>query len=165
MYEDKSKLSKFERILRHGYEILFLDFDMTITENHTGGECLVNAPFTNKVDEKCVMGILKEVSGVVEVIVITRGLRDSVNEYLLKHGLGFEVLGSSTRLDIKRNDWAERKTSCIFSIMKSRGGDSVLFIDDEKKNVKFARGKSIPTFHTKHYLETMGVLKFKYTDS
>jgi len=61
---------------------IFLDFDLTITENHTRGDPLRYAPFTNKKLENESLMKLFKYSGLSSVFIVTRGNMNKVRTYL-----------------------------------------------------------------------------------
>lgn len=135
-------------------EVIFFDFDLTISNKHTGGRPKKKAHEINN-SWKTVMSKLQNMGK--EIVINTRGMQDQISEVMKTEfpGINITVMGadesipiSNNKKGINRKKWAEIKTIFIEQYMFNKHSTNnhidkkkVLFFDDTKENIEEARNK------------------------
>jgi len=156
--DDMEKPNQIKDALRN-IEVVFLDFDKTISDNHTGGHPFDGEGYKiNKLWET-IFEKLQEKG--INIVINTRGIQTDVEKVMNTHfgEFGIEVYGATDENLIQKVNeigvdsdkrWAKLKTTYIDSYIKEKkiGKNQVLFLDDTPQNIQHAFDKGYKySFH------------------
>lgn len=119
--------------------IIFLDFDLTITENHSGGfpydrHFMI---FNSEKIENDVLLLLNKLASENNVFIVSQGDEQQIKNYLhLKNVKNVNVFGSSSLNPMNSISWSKIKSNYILDKLKEFDPTkSHIFLDDDLNNI------------------------------
>lgn len=119
--------------------LVFLDFDLTLTENHSHGFPLDNSStLFNSIKTKTdIMNMLRNINSKCILYIVSQGDEKQIKKYFEQHKLFLNVFGSSQNNPMKSTtiSWSNIKTNFMLEMIKKYKPKYHLFLDDDYKNV------------------------------
>lgn len=128
-------------------KIIILDFDLTITDIHTGGRINYDLLYWNSSDNfNLLVKTLQKIKSFGWLIyIVSRGISSNIRKYLDKLNilnLFEDIYGAQDQDHLSQgtNYWARYKTEYINQIVKINNINktNIFFIDDTEENINYA---------------------------
>ena len=121
--------------------VLCFDFDLTLTNVHTGGHPVYGTEYF--VNIGLLIDLLEKLSSKYPLYIVTRGMEDKVKAYLQSRNMMKyfkNVFGATESLPIARDDWHKIKVDYLNTILDLENVDknNLYFYDDTSINISEA---------------------------
>lgn len=117
--------------------VLFFDFDLTLTENHScGSPADRHMILFDKIEtETMVVDILKKLTLDYTVFIVSQGNRDQIEKYLKYKGIDNAYIYGSSNDYLMSCDWVKLKSQYITEQLGKLNPDYHVYIDDDIRNI------------------------------